>query len=131
MKKTKVVVNRCYGGFGLSQRAFRRLIELGVPSGPYYEEPRDTKTGLVLPQPKNDGIVIFTTGGGFRKEPLWSVDLDKMRSDPRLIQVVEELGSKANGRCAKLQIVEIPDGIDWEIEEYDGQEWVSEKHRTW
>ena len=30
-----------------------------------------------------------------------------------------------------LKVVEIPDGVDWEIEEYDGEEWVSEKHRVW
>jgi len=53
------------------------------------------------------------------------------RADPKLIQVVEELGDKANGSCAKLEIVEIPDGVDWQIEEYDGNEHVAEKHRTW
>jgi len=30
-----------------------------------------------------------------------------------------------------LKIVDIPDGVEWEIEEYDGMEWVAEKHRTW
>jgi hypothetical protein len=28
-------------------------------------------------------------------------------------------------------VVEIPDGIEWSIQEYDGLEWVAEKHRTW
>jgi hypothetical protein len=28
-------------------------------------------------------------------------------------------------------VVEIPDGVEWEIAEYDGLEWVAEKHRTW
>lgn len=53
------------------------------------------------------------------------------RHDPLLIQVIEELGTKANGHCADLRIVEIPDGTDYEISEYDGNEHIAEKHRTW
>jgi len=53
------------------------------------------------------------------------------RNDPILVQVVEEMGDKAWGRYAKLAIVEIPDDVQWIIEENDGMEWVAEKHRTW
>lgn len=53
------------------------------------------------------------------------------RDDPHLVAIVKELGPLADGHLAKLRIVEIPDGTDWEIEEYDGDEWVSEVHRTW
>jgi hypothetical protein len=48
-----------------------------------------------------------------------------------LVQVVEELGKEANGNYAKLEIIEIPDDVDWEIDEYDGMEHIAEKHRTW
>jgi hypothetical protein len=41
------------------------------------------------------------------------------------------LGAEANGRYAQLKIVTIPDGIEWEIEEYDGNEHIAEQHRTW
>lgn len=45
------------------------------------------------------------------------------RTDPRLIEVVSALGKAANGPCARLAIVSIPDeATDWEIEEYDGSE---------
>ena len=44
---------------------------------------------------------------------------------------MKELGNKANGRYSELKIVEIPDGIEWEISEYDGLETVEEKHRNW
>lgn len=57
-------------------------------------------------------------------------DYDK-RTDTKLIECIETLGKDASGKFAKLGIVEIPDDIDWEIEEYDGAECVSEKHRTW
>jgi hypothetical protein len=48
-----------------------------------------------------------------------------------LVAVVEKLGEKADGFCATLKVVEIPEDVDWEIGEYDGNEWVAEKHRTW
>lgn len=90
----KIVINACYGGFGLSDKALTRYAEL---------------TGT--------------------KEPVYSFDI--LRDDPALIQVIEELGTKANGDCAALDIVEIPDGVQWHIQEYDGVEWVAEDHRTW
>jgi hypothetical protein len=59
----------------------------------------------------------------------YEYDLD--RTDPDLVAVVQELGKEAEGSCAELKIVEIPDDVEWQIEEYDGSEWVAEKHRTW
>ena len=56
---------------------------------------------------------------------------EQQRSDPRLVAVVEKLGVAASGECANLRVVEIPDDVQWEIEEYDGYEHVAEKHRTW
>jgi hypothetical protein len=58
-------------------------------------------------------------------------DRDIPRDDTALVQVVEELGDVANGHCAKLKIVDIPDDVNWYVEEYDGLEWVAERHRTW
>ena len=88
----KIVLNSCYGGFSLSEAAYKAL---GVPWDGY------------------------------------GYDFNDKRTDPKLIDVVERLGSDADGHCAELRVVEIPDGIDWEIEEYDGKEWIAEKHRTW
>lgn len=56
-------------------------------------------------------------------------DLD--RDDPVLVAVVEELGTAAWTSVSELHVVEIPDDVEWQIEEYDGKEWVAEKHRTW
>ena len=44
---------------------------------------------------------------------------------------MKKLGNKANGTCSELKIVEIPDGIEFELSEYDGLETVEEKHRSW
>ena len=57
---------------------------------------------------------------------------DIERDDPVLVQVVEELGSEtASGNYAKLKVVEIPDGVVYEIQDYDGQESIHETHRSW
>ena len=47
------------------------------------------------------------------------------RSNPALVSVVESLGDKANGHCAKLRVVTIPtEATDVLITEYDGYETV-------
>lgn len=56
---------------------------------------------------------------------------DLSRDDPKLVECVETLRDEANGGHASLRVVEIPDDIDYTIEEYDGIEWVAETHRTW
>ncbi len=32
---------------------------------------------------------------------------------------------------AKLEVVEIPDDVDWDIKDYDVMEHVAERRRTW
>jgi hypothetical protein len=54
------------------------------------------------------------------------------RDDPVLIGVIDELGEEeSSDLLCRLKVVTIPDGVDWQIEEYDGLEWIAEKHRTW
>jgi hypothetical protein len=59
----------------------------------------------------------------------WERDID--RDDPMLVKIVQEMDADANGDHAKLKIVEIPADVEWQIDEYDGSEWVAEKHRVW
>jgi hypothetical protein len=98
----KIVINRCYGGYSLSQRA----------KDMYREATQDT-----------------LKGGDFY------ADTDIPRDDPALIKIIEGLGLKESaGHFAKLKIIEIPDDVPddgWIIQDYDGIEWVAEKHRTW
>lgn len=66
----------------------------------------------------------------------WDSFIDRYnRNHPLLVKVVEELGgghgTGASGRFANLEVVEIPDNIEYEIDEYDGIETIREKHRTW
>jgi hypothetical protein len=60
----------------------------------------------------------------------WSY-YDIERNDQYLVRVVEELGDDVNGRFSELKVVDIPDDVEWQIDEYDGLEWVAEKHRIW
>ena len=60
----------------------------------------------------------------------WSY-YDIERNNQHLVRVVEELGDSASGRFAELKVVDIPDDVEWQIDEYDGLEWVAENHRTW
>ena len=82
-------------------------------------------------------IVINDCYGGFSlseqacKELGISNCYEYKRNNPRLIEIVERLGKESWGECAKLKIIEIPDDVEWIIEEYDGIEWISEVHRTW
>jgi hypothetical protein len=58
-------------------------------------------------------------------------DQDIDRDDTYLVRLVEEWGERAEDNFAQLKIVEIPADVDWIIQEYDGHEWIAEKHRTW
>lgn len=91
----KIVINRCYGGFSLSRKAYVLWCE-------------------------KEGIIPQDTYG-----------YDITRNNKSLVEVVEELGEDAGGTYSDLRTVEIPDDVDWIIQEYDGIEWVAEKHRTW
>lgn len=85
----KIVINACYGGFGLSAKAKEFLGYRGYI---------------------NDKI---------------------KRDDPALIECVEKFGQEAADSYCYLKIVEIPSDVDWVIEEYDGREWIAERHRIW
>jgi len=142
----KVVINVCYGGFGLSPEATLRLYELGAdiatPVEKYYGPERMESDESVLSykyrikewREYRSGVgkgrgLFLTTFSPDEKFVLQARDND--RHDPLLIQVIEEMGEKANGPCAQLRIVEIPDGTDYEISEYDGKEHIAETHKTW
>lgn len=102
---TKIVYNGSYGGFGLSDKAIQRYSDLAG-------------LGLVM-DPKPIVRSIWQDPDG----ESWSeYDLD--RADPLLVQVVEELGEEANGLYARLDIMDLPKGTLYRIDEYDGMETV-------
>jgi hypothetical protein len=98
----KIVLNRCYGGFSLSKDVKDMY--------------RSATSNIIRPSG-------------------WYPDHDIPRDDPLLIEIIESVGlNRAGGGFSKLCIVEIPDDVPedgWIIQDYDGVEWVAEKHRTW
>jgi len=100
----KVVVNKCYGGFGLSREAAREIAK---------------RKGLPFVECKHS---FYIDSGG----------VELARHDKDLVDVVESLGDLANGMCSKLKVIIIK-GSQYRIDEYDGmetlivpdeQEWV-------
>ena len=88
----KVVVNRCYGAYSLSEAAYA---ELGLPWDGY--------------------------GFAFCDD----------RTNPALVAVVEKLGQAASGKLSDLEVIEVPDDLAYDIEDYDGIETIHETHRSW
>jgi hypothetical protein len=119
----KVAINRCFGGFGLSNEAFELLLQKKgiefqkVPAKDSFRE--------------RDSDYYFKGHVGEEEHFLWDYQFIGDRSDPDLISVLEEMGDKANGWAAEIAIIDIPDDVKWHIHEYDGMEHVAEDHRTW
>lgn len=111
----KLVINTCWGGFGISRAAAEHMAANG-----------SERAKQELLQNPNKWY-----GYGYVEGMSGPDDYTYSRHDPLLVAAVEALGEKANGKYADLKVVEIPDGIEYYIEEYDGKEWVAEKHRTW
>lgn len=139
----KIVVNRCYGGFGLSDKAVEMVMKRkGLNCFRYKQTKYDFQ----------DGANEYTRYESFGNDDYLfinyqTVDLGEKvnelpdetywyyygleRDDADLVAVVEELGEEANGKFAELEVVEIPDDVKWEIDEYDGIETIHEVHRSW
>ena len=94
----KIVLNGCYGGFGLSYEAMALYWYARCRDLYFYKD-----------------ISIYND---------YSID----RTDLILVSVVETMGSKAaSGSFAKLYIEEIPNGTQYKIDEYDGMEGLITK----
>jgi len=142
----KIVINRCYGGYGLSHKAvieYAKLVDIKlyayISDGEITASSDKNKYRLFVGGKRDGWAVIHYV----KRKLKDGEDIDDVgdndyfsegdipRNDLYLVKVVEELGVKANGNYAKLKIVEIPDNVEWQIEKYDGMEWVAEKHRKW
>lgn len=101
---TKIVYNDCYGGFSLSKVALARYAE--IKGWKFVDEPEGT-------------FLLMPSG-----EEMYNYEIGDNRTDPVLVQVVEELGVEANDNYSHLMIAELPAGSLYRIVEYDGLEYI-------
>jgi hypothetical protein len=134
---TKVAYNAQFGGFDLSHDAIMRYAELkGIKIYAFVDRRRPD--GSLVPFDEADrmkpasatearkAFLHYCTTPEYSNESYWSTHKAyEDRADPILIQVIEELGKKANGQCATLKIEEVPAGTQYRIDEYDGNETVA------
>lgn len=114
----RVVINACHGGFSLSHEAIVR----------YHALQGET---IQWRPTEYSNIFLYYTDPEDPEGSRWN-DHDIARDDPYLVRVVQDLGGEAaGGSHSVLKIVEIPESVSWIIQDYDGLEWIAERHRTW
>jgi hypothetical protein len=131
----KVVINACYGGYGLSQKAIdlyvlRTGLQLYKHDNSYYHVPYEEYAKEL----EREQWLFQNDRENYRGHPsnrLCWTPCNIPRDDNILINIIQELGPDAAGEFADLKIVDIPDDTDYTIQEYDGTEWITEKHRKW
>ena len=149
---TEIVINTKFGGFGLSHKGVMKYAELAGLTLYFWiddlcakvygdkatlENPSVLIHYTLVPKEEYEQILaeeekkLISPGRYEKSNKLYFSVGNIPRDDRNLLQVVRKLGEGANARFAKLKIVEIPNDADWEIEEYDGKEWIVEKHSRW
>lgn len=133
---TKIAYNAQFGGFNLSHEGILRYAEIkGIT---LYEEREPGSLGFVMywlvPPEERQHILReedwkeATHEQRIASNKAWGELMfstsDFKRDDLALIQVIEDLGERANGFCASLAIRDIPTGTRYRIDEYDGREAV-------
>ena len=132
----KLVINSCYGGFGLSPKALKRYLELKSKQAYFYKQTKYSWQGNGIEFHRIDNIddldelfIDCTTEyqgevlNDFPDNTIFPRE-DIPRNDKHLVQVVEELGAEANSKYSKLEVVEIENGRWYKIDEYDGYESI-------
>ncbi len=136
----KIAINKCFGGFSLSAKGMKEYYELKEIKCFFFKDEGTFDNKTYEPILITEAQWYFTA---FSIENPNDVDTKTLwdkyyltctpedRADTDLISVIEQLKGEANGSCADLKVVEIPDGTDYYIHEYDGNETINENHKSW
>lgn len=107
---SKVVINGCYGGYGLSDKALAWLQQNG---GKHTKEVISQALADAFQMPEDERM----------NHVRYEVSEKLERHNPDLVRCVEELGKDANTEYSELQVVTFP-GRKYLIYEYDGLESI-------
>lgn len=135
----KIMLNKCYGGFGFSYDFWLR----------YYKEVKNIELYIYKREYDYGDIMIYKKVSEIEKRSsffssiiLSSVDLGdrvnqdslynsefiispsarELREDKNAIRIFEENPELYNGWAANIVVVDIPDGMKYTISDYDGIE---------
>jgi len=125
----RVVYNSCFGGFGFHEKAVRWV--------------REHKDSLTDEYGKEDVEEIanstlsgerYPDGSGPKAEHHTYINGLNLTRDNRLLADIvsreTEYTGPVDGSHANLRVAEVPNGVDWRINEYDGNETVEEQTQT-
>jgi len=119
----KVVLNRKYGGFGLSQKALEKLKEQGWTVTSFLEDhsPIDRNADLLL---KPTGTKFGFVDEGKLYINWWKhrVDTKEFRTRKEIVELIQQLGIESNDQHSSLVIQTANDDYYWSIHSYDGME---------
>ena len=139
----EIVINRCFGGYGLSAECIVDVLKRKGRQGYIYEQTKykyadgiNQYKKITKDTKKSMSAVVSDVDCGSVVEDVWKsgniiISDSFERTDKDLIDSIKNLGDKANGSCASLSIIEIPDNIEYNITDYDGVETIEEAHRSW
>ena len=146
----KIVLNKKYGGFGLSIATMKLYLnKKGIKCYVYYKKDgfendksiwyrEDNEKAKELYDYKNGFYTLKNIDWGLEKvldvsrtsvedhsefyESTFTPKID--RTDKDLIEIIETLGESASRETSRLKIVEIPDDVYYFIDDYDGIESI-------
>lgn len=140
----KVAYNACFGGFSLSAKASTEYAKRKGITLTFYKQTKYKHSGGCDEYIKVDSAIENSLFLNASTKDLGDVTNeiprefyyyksfdDDDRADKDLISIIEDMGKEANGSCSDLQIAEIPDGSNYEIDEYDGNESVVPPRQSW
>lgn len=150
----KVIINKCFGGYGFEPFTIQKYAEAKGVKLIWYT--RDHKYDARYPKEKwvktnieeierEEGLrmenlplvddmgdsFIFDLSGDMFQRLVYQLPQDhESRTDPILIEIIERYGDMNRHGCHAPTVIEVPDGVEWIIYEYDGLESLHEAHRV-
>ena len=115
----KIILNSCYGGFGVSPQAIRLLIDMKADC-----LESDLVGSFEIPKYANQrDDYYFDSCYVYYNCRQYYIDVDKARVCPHLISLIEEHGSAfVSGMSANLEVVEISFDVNDLFTTVDGYE---------